>query len=318
MNLRYQPAVVAAVLLVSAHARAAVAQQVEKDLAYGQDPAQRLDLSTPASVGFPTVIFIHGGSLTSGDKADDDYRDACAPFPAAGIACANINYRLGTAHRWPAQAQDVAGAVAWLRANVGARGGDSASLFLLGHSSGAMLAALLGADERYLREQGLTTADLRGVMVMGSIMWDDDLQQAMERNGRARIEQRFVRGDDYPMFESLDMYLDHWPIQHVRRDMPPYLFLIADSEQVQPPILKTNRTFVERAVALGNHAEYQVLPGRSHYSAMHRMSEPGDSAFVLIREFVKKNAKRSALSAERLAPPTSPAHSSSRSSQSNY
>jgi acetyl esterase/lipase len=292
LNLRsHQTAAVLAVLL-GAVTRTSRAQHVEKDLAYGPDPKQRLDLTTPASTGFPTVVFIHGGSLTSGDKADEDYRNACAPFPAAGIACANINYRLGTANRWPTQAQDVAAAVAWVRANIGARGGDSTSLFLLGHSSGAMLAALLGADERYLGEQGLTTADIRGVMVMGSIMWDDDLQQALERQGRARIEQRFTSGDDYPLYASLDMYQDHWPIQHVHRGMPSYLFLIADSEQVQPPILKTNRTFVERAVALGNHAEYQVLPGRSHYTAIHRMSEPGDSTFALVREFVEKNAKR--------------------------
>ena len=298
MNFRLHQTVAGLVVLLSALARTGSAQHMEKDLAYGQDPKQRLDLSTPASNGFPTVIFIHGGSLTSGDKADEDYRDACAPFPAAGIACANINYRLGTANRWPAQAQDVAAAVAWVRANIGARGGDSARMFLLGHSSGAMLAALLGADEQYLREQGLTTADLRGIIVMGSIMWDDDLQQAMERNGRARIEQGFTSGDDYPMYESLDMYLDHWPIQHVRRGMPPYLFLIADSEQVQPPILKTNRAFVERAIALGNHAEYQVLPGRSHYSAIHRLSEPGDSTFVLVREFVENNSNGRELRAE--------------------
>jgi hypothetical protein len=42
-----------------------------------------LDLSTPESKGFATVIFVHGGSLSGGDKADSDYGKVCDPFPAA-------------------------------------------------------------------------------------------------------------------------------------------------------------------------------------------------------------------------------------------
>jgi acetyl esterase/lipase len=276
-------------LLLGALARSAMAQHVERDLAYGQDSMQRLDLFTPASTGFPTLIFIHGGSLTSGDKADEDYRGVCAPFPADGIACASINYRLGPANRWPAQAEDVAAAVAWLRANIAERGGDPAGLFLFGHSSGAALAALVGADEQYLHDQGLATTDLRGVIPMGSIMWDDDLEQAVNRIGVKQMEERFLKLPDFAMFQSLEMYRDHWPIAHVRRDMPPYLFLIADSEQVQPPVLMTDSTFIARAVALGNHAEYRVLPGRTHYSAIRRISEPGDLVFKVVHDFVMLN-----------------------------
>ena len=44
----------------------ACGQTVERDLAYGPDPLQRLDLSVPAAKGFPTVLFVHGGSLTLG------------------------------------------------------------------------------------------------------------------------------------------------------------------------------------------------------------------------------------------------------------
>lgn len=90
------------------------------------------------------------------------------------------------------------------------------------------------------------------------------------------------------MYRGLDAYLDHWPIRHVRTGMPPYLFLIAESEQAQPPVLKTNSTFVERALALGNRAEYRVLPGRTHYSAIRKVSEPGDPVFAMIRDFVRQ------------------------------
>jgi acetyl esterase/lipase len=266
---------------------AARAQGVERDFPYGSDQSQRLDLSVPAAKGFPTVIFIHGGSLTTGDKADDDYRNVCAPFPGAGIACANVNYRLAPAHVWPAQAEDVAAAVAWVRTNIAARGGDPHKLFLIGHSSGATLVALVGSDERYLAQRGLKTSDLRGVVPMGSIMWDDELEQSLAQHGRAHVEESFKHdADDSSIFGTLDAYLDHWPIRRVRAGMPPFLFLIAESEQEHPPVLKTDAKFVEDARALGNSAEYRVLPGRTHYSAIRKLSEPGDSVFAIVRDFV--------------------------------
>jgi len=280
--------VLAGILSMMALCELAVAQTVKRDLAYGPAPKQRLDLSIPAAKGFPTVVFVHGGSLTSGDKADEDYRDVCAPFTAAGIACASVNYRLAPAHAWPAQAEDTAAAAAWVRAHIGAHGGDPRNLFLLGHSSGATLVALLGADERYLARHGMKTADVRGIVSMGSIMWDDELEQGMARYGRSRAEDAFRRDPDNAMYGSLDAYLDHWPIRHVRAGMPPYLFLIAESEQEQPPVLKTNKTFAERARSLGNRVEYRVLPGRTHYSAIRRIGEPGDPVFALIRDFVRQ------------------------------
>ena len=91
------------------------AKRMERDLAYGSHARQRLgSLPRPRREDSPTVVFAHGGSLQTGDKADEDYHDVCRQFPAAGIACANVNYRLAADAPWPAQAEDVAAAVAWL------------------------------------------------------------------------------------------------------------------------------------------------------------------------------------------------------------
>jgi len=267
---------------------AGAAESLERDVAYGPDPNQRLDLSVPSAKGFTTVLFIHGGSLSSGDKADEDYRNVCAAFPDAGIACANVNYRLAPEHAWPAPVEDVAAAVAWVRTNISQRGGDPNKLFLLGHSSGARLIALVGADKRYLAHHGVKASDLRGVIPMGSIMWDDELEQALKQHARDRVEKSFGRDPDNKTYASLDAYLNAWPIRHVRAGLPPFLFLIAEAEQEQPPVLKTNRKFVEDTRALGNRAEYQVLCGRTHYSAIRKINEPGDTVFAIVRDFVRK------------------------------
>jgi hypothetical protein len=108
------------------------------------------------------------------------------------------------------------------------------------------------------------------------------------RYGRSHVEEAFGRDPDNRMYGSLDAYLDHWPIRHVRAGLPPFLFLIAESEQEQPPVLRTNRKFVEDARALGNWAEYRVLPGRTHYSAIRSLGNPGDPVFAIVRDFVRQ------------------------------
>jgi len=258
-------------------------------LAYGSDPAQKLDLSIPSAKGFPTVIFVHGGSLTSGDKADSDYGRVCEPFPKADIGCANVNYRLAPEHAWPAQSDDVAAAVAWVHANIGQRGGEPSKIFLLGHSSGALLVAVIGSDERYLAKYWMKPADLRGVMPMGSIMWDEELEQAIAQYGLTRVEQGWSRDPGNHIYASFDVYRDLWPIHHIHAGMPPFLFLIAESEQDHPPVLKTNAKFVEDARKLGNETSYRVLAGRKHYTAIRQLHEPGDPVFEIVRSFVREH-----------------------------
>jgi arylformamidase len=264
------------------------AQSVERDVAYGADSAQRLDLYLPKGTGFATVVFVHGGSLTSGDKTDQDYGQVCRPFSTAGIACATINYRLAPRHVWPAQAEDVASAFAWVRRNVASRGGDSTKLILFGHSSGATLVALIGADSHYLHAQGISSDDVSGVIPMGSIMWDDDLSSAIQKHGREKVAAAFARDPDNRMFADMDAYIAHWPIAHLRRGLPPYLFLIAETEQLQPPVLRTNKSFADSARALRNDAAVHVLKGRTHYSAIRRLHEPGDSTYSVIFDFVRR------------------------------
>lgn len=266
---------------------AALAQQVE--YAYGSDPAQKLDLSLPAAKGFATVVFVHGGSLESGDKTDSDYGKVCEPFPAAGLGCANVNYRLAPAP-WPAQAEDVAAAIAWVRSHIGAHGGDPGKIFLLGHSSGALLVALVGSDARYLARHGRKLSDLRGVIPMGSIMRDDELDQAVAARGRDYVAAHFLDDPSNRLYGSFQAYQEHWPVRHVHPGLPPFLFLIAESEQVNPPVLKTDREFVEEARKLGNQADYKVLAGRKHYTAIRQLQQPGDAVFAIILEFVRRHS----------------------------
>jgi acetyl esterase/lipase len=204
----------------------------------------------------------------------------------AGIACIMINYRLAADASWPAQVEDCAAAVAWTRRAAVDRGGDPGRIFVIGHSSGAMLAAVLASDWRWLASQKLKPTDLAGVVPMGSIMWDEEFDAATASASAGRMAALFPNDSPFQMFGTPETYRNLWPMKHVNAAMPPLLFLVAETEQELPPILRHAKTFCESARKLGVQADWRVLPNRTHYTAIRMLSDTGDPTFALIRDFV--------------------------------
>ena len=113
---------------------------ITRDVPYGSDPLQKLDLFVPQAKGAnrPVLLFVHGGGFTRGDKHGPFYPDNITAWAAKhGMVGANIDYRLAPKDPWPAAVQDVASAVAWVHANIAKYGGDPDRIVLWGHSAGA-------------------------------------------------------------------------------------------------------------------------------------------------------------------------------------
>ncbi len=126
-----------------------------RDLAYGADPRQKLDVyrSTTAQGPSDVVIFFYGGDWQNGQK--EDYRFVAQALASRGFVAVIPNYRLYPQVAFPAFVQDGAAAVRWVHVNISRFGGDSRRIFLMGHSAGAHIAALLTLDGEYLRDVGL-------------------------------------------------------------------------------------------------------------------------------------------------------------------
>ncbi len=267
----------------------AAPSRVLRGLAYASDgdSNRQLDLYLPPGKEFPTVLFIHGGSLTGGDKDDEDYRGICNPFPESGIACATMNYRLFPAVKWPLPMQDVAAAFAWLKSHIAEYGGTPARIFLFGHSSGCLLSSLLGTDEAYLHEQGLKLQDIAGVVAMGC-----RLNNKVDPAGASpeQIRRHFERDPYDAGFGSIEALNQAVPTAHVSANMPPFLVLIAENEQVNPPNLDDAKVFVAAAHEVGATADCIVLPGLSHYSSIRNAKSVNDPTFQRVRVFVTKQA----------------------------
>jgi len=252
---------------------------------------QQLDLYLPPGSGFPVVLFVHEGSLTSGDRKDVDYPRMARAFRDEGYGFAVMSYRLFPKNRWPVPAQDVASAFAWLKANAASFGGRPDRIFLMGHSSGATLVARVSSDARYLARVGLTPRAIAGAVVMGTILRDQEFEEALERatrNGqRARVDSLFRVDPDYSMYDSVAAYVDSWPLHHVNAAMPPMLITVGEAERYQPPCLPHAEAFRDSASRIGGHVEVAVLIGRDHHSAMRKLSEPHDPVFARLRSFFR-------------------------------
>jgi acetyl esterase/lipase len=120
---------------------------VVRDIAFGTDPLQKLDVFTAAptpGAPKPVVMFIHGGGFERGNKRQPGspfYDNIMLWLTQQGMVGVNMNYRLAPKHVWPAAHEDLAAAVRWVQANIAQHGGDPDRLVLWGTSAGADLIA---------------------------------------------------------------------------------------------------------------------------------------------------------------------------------
>lgn len=139
---------------------------LEPDLSYGpHGPLNTLDVYRPdTNDKLPLVVFIHGGGWSEGDKGTHTRKGRF--FAEQGFVYATINYRLSPRIVHPAHVEDVARAVAWLEGNAARFGIDAERIFLVGHSAGAHLAALVASQPRYLRAFGTSPSIIDGVVLL--------------------------------------------------------------------------------------------------------------------------------------------------------
>jgi len=142
----------------SAHSASVPAgARVQRNLAYGDDPQQRMDVYLPASNPVRgVVLMVHGGGWTRGDKAMGRVVDhKAARWLPQGLALVSINYRMDRqAPRVLDQADDAARALAAVQRMAPSWGAAPGQVLLMGHSAGAHLVMLLAADPAIARAQG--------------------------------------------------------------------------------------------------------------------------------------------------------------------
>lgn len=211
------PLALVASLIVATMASAAEPVAVQ----YGMDPKQSLNVYRPAAKEegqpLPVVIWVHGGGWRNGDKDNRAAGHLCQTWVSAGVVLVGLDYRLTPAVVHPAHVEDVAAGIAWVHNNIARYRGDPRRVFLLGHSAGAHLVALVATAPQYLQAHDLSPKSaLAGVMAIDTASYD--LAATRTLAVRRLISDAF--GDD------ADTLRDASPIQHARKHpdaLPPFV-----------------------------------------------------------------------------------------------
>ncbi len=161
------------IFLVFAVLSEARAQEVKRNVPYADPPLERqvLDIYSPRDAkNLPVVFWIHGGGWETGDKGDVQIKPQF--FQSKGFVFVSTNYRLLPNVDMATIVRDIARSIHWVHDHIAQYGGDPNRLFVMGHSAGAQLAALICTDERYLRNEGLSLAIIKGCVPVDGDTYD--------------------------------------------------------------------------------------------------------------------------------------------------
>lgn len=245
---------------------------VERDLSYGGDPLQKLDIWRPQAerAPAPIVVFVHGGGFVRGDKKD--YDNIPAYFARHGFLGVNINYRLAPAVTWPAVSEDVGSAMAWLKANAAAHGGDPRRIVVIGHSAGASAVASYVLDRSIKTERA---------GVVGAVIISGPLGHGNER----RAADRVYFGNDPAQMARRE------PLGHANESKLPLLITMAEFD---PVALAPDSHELAAAVCLrdGKCPDFLWLSGHNHISETASLDTKDDRLGRAIVEFVRSVTKK--------------------------
>jgi acetyl esterase/lipase len=210
---------------VAAHS---AAQQVERDIAYAEPKNQRqmLDVYRPTEgKNLPVVIWIHGGGWRAGDKTEVASKPLA--FTQKGFVFVAVNYRFVPNVAMDTIPRDIAKAVRWVHDHAAERGGDPNRMFLMGHSAGAQLAALVCTDDRYLKAEGLSPAILKGCVPVDGDTYDVPLQVATSAARYQSLGQPNPKFGYAEKFGPPDRQRDLSAVRHIapNKGIPPFLIL---------------------------------------------------------------------------------------------
>lgn len=211
------------------------------DDAYRQERC-RLDLYYPkGKSGFATVIWFHGGGLTSGNKSIPEM------LKQHGAAVVGVNYRLAPQANTPKDApnrnvqvddciEDAAAAVGWVFRNIAEYGRDPKKIYLTGHSAGGYLALMVGMAPKYLAPYGMKPSDLAGLIPFSGHTITHFAERAAHGIGLTQ-----------PVVDELA------PLYHVTTSaLPPILLITGDREMEMAGRYEEN-AYLMRMLKLNGH-----------------------------------------------------------------
>jgi len=212
-----------------------------------------MDAAIPAGSGpFPAAIIVHGGAWVRGDRRID-VQPLFQPLTQAGFAWFSISYRLMTdATQFGVAVQDVEAAIRFVKSHAAEYRVDPNRIALIGESAGGQLAAMAALDE---------APDLKVRGVVALYAPTDLLSLAKSSTYVPQWVRDNLTGSAFAWLINARLK-QLSPIEHVRRDMPPFLLIHGTADPLVP--FAQSRAMCDRMTAAGASCELYPVQGAGH------------------------------------------------------
>ncbi len=273
-------------LLITVALAPTPAQQVssvELDIAYGKDAdSQKLDLYLPAKKGFATIVYTYGSGWHAGSGKSS--KPIAEKLQTLGYGCALVSHRLTPPHTFPAHAQDIALAFAWVKQNISKRGGNPNKVILAGHSSGAHLSLLIATDPKYLAAHRLSPMDITAIIALSPPV---DLQPKPDGHGYG---DALLAGHGADAFRrDVALMKDASPIHHLAGTLPPTLIIVGEKDF--PMLERDAEVFAKKAGEMGRKVEVVIAAGKDHLGIARGMLDETDPVLSNALRFLSEALK---------------------------
>ncbi len=204
-------------------------QEVKRDIPYANPAVERqvLDIYSPKDAkNLPVVFWIHGGGWQGGDKSS--VQEKPKTFVDRGFVFVSTNYRLLPHVEMETIFRDVAKSLGWVHKHIAEHGGDPNRIYVMGHSAGAQLAALMCIDDRYLKAEGVPFTVLKGCVPVDGDTYDvPAIIETAETRRRVHGQPQAKFGHREKFGNDPKKHIDYSAVTHVAKgkNIPPFLIL---------------------------------------------------------------------------------------------
>lgn len=272
-------------MLLIAYPLLAYEPKAHKGIPYAEPKNERqmLDVySAPHAKNQPIVFWIHGGGWRAGDKSSVQKKPQA--FVDKGFVFVATNHRFHPNVSVKEMTGDIAKAIRWVHDHAKEYGGDPKAIFVMGHSSGAHLAALVCTDDRYLKAEGLPLSIIKGCVPVDVSVYD--IPKRLKDGGSVATDT-FTK----TFGEKEESQRDYSPVMHVAKgkSIPPFLILhVAD----RPETKAQSNWFADKLKDAGVSAKVVAAEGTNHGTINTNLGLPKDRPTLEMWEFIGTALKK--------------------------
>ena len=284
-----------AALLVAPFAQESQAAEakIARDVPYAEPAAERqvLDIYAPADAkNLPVMFWIHGGGWQTGDKTSVQHKPQA--FVDRGFVFVSTNYRLLPKVEMETIFRDVAKSLGWVHKHIAEYGGDPNRIFVMGHSAGAQLAALISIDDRYLKAEGVPFSALVGCVPVDGDTYDvPAIIETAETRRRVHGQPQAKVGHREKFGNTPEKHRDYSAVTHVAagKGIPPFLVLyVADHPDNTAQAQRLGAVLKEAGIPVTLFAGQET----NHNRLNNNLGLPDDPATNALWEFVEGALKK--------------------------